>query len=231
MKKTLLTVLALLIITTLGKSTRPSLSTEKAVPASPTVFTIYDDLHLGNNGLNRDVFDIALRGMTRIPGVRPVLSIVDFTQPSNQKRLYVIDLMARKLLFNTYVSHGRNSGDLVAKQFSNINSSEQSSIGFYQTMNTYHGKHGLSLKLKGLEKDFNDNAFDRSIVFHGADYVCEDFIRKTGRLGRSQGCPAVSNDLSTPIIQAIKGGSCLFLYYPDQTYLTKSPFLSGLLTT
>ena len=227
MKKTLLTVLALLVITTLGKSTRPVASTEKLVPATPTVHTIYDELHLVESGLNRDVFDLALRGMHKIPGVRPVLSIVDFTQPSSHKRLYVIDLTTRRLLFNTYVSHGRNSGELVPKAFSNVNASFQSSLGFYQTMNTYQGKHGLSLKLRGLEKDFNDNAFARSIVMHGADYVCEDIIKQTGRLGRSQGCPAVSMEMSTPIIQAIKGGSCLFLYYPDMTYLKKSSFVLG----
>lgn len=225
MKKTLLTSLALLVFTTFGKSTRPQLSTEKLVPATPTIYTIYDDLQLMTTGLSRTAFDLALKGMAKIPGVRPVLSIVDFSQPSTRKRLYVIDLVARKLLFNTYVSHGRNSGDLLASKFSNMNSSLQSSLGFYQTLGTYHGKHGLSLRIRGLEKGFNDNALARSVVFHGADYVCEDFIRKTGRLGRSEGCPAVSNDLSTPIIDVIKGGSCLFLYYPDPMYLTRSTFL------
>lgn len=225
MKKTLLTLLALLIFTTFGKSTRPNLSAEKLTPAASTVHTVYDELQLITTGLSRDAFELGLKGMAKIPGVRPILSIVDFSQPSTQKRLYVIDLLARKLLFHTYVSHGRNSGDLQANQFSNVNSSLQSSLGFYQTLSTYYGKHGLSLRIRGLEKDFNDNALARSIVFHGADYVCEDFIRKTGRLGRSEGCPAVSNDMSTPIIQAIKGGSCLFLYYPDMAYLTKSSFL------
>ena len=225
MKKTLLTLLALLVFNTFGKSTRPQLSTEAVAPAVQTVHTIYDDLQLDTLGLGRETFELALKGMARIPGVRPVLSIVDFSQPSTHKRLYVIDLLSRKLLFNTYVSHGRNSGDLMPSKFSNANSSLQSSLGFYQTLGTYQGKHGLSLRIRGLEKGFNDNALARSVVFHGADYVCEDFIHKTGRLGRSEGCPAVSNDLSTPIIEIIKGGSCLFLYYPDQTYLTQSTFL------
>lgn len=187
----------------------------------------YDSLNLGGTGLRREVFEYALRGLGKMRKARPVLSIVDMTQPSTNKRLYVIDLASRKLLFNTYVSHGRNTGDLAAKRFSNTNESYQSSLGFYQTLGTYQGKHGLSLQLKGLEKGFNDHAFDRAIVLHGADYVCEDFIKRTGRLGRSQGCPAVPNGLSKSIILAIKDGSCLFVYYPDPTYLKRSSYLSN----
>lgn len=187
----------------------------------------YDDLRLADAGLRREVFEYALRGLQKIPAARPILSIVDLSQPSTSKRLYVIDLVGRKLLFNTYVSHGMNTGSLSAKRFSNQSESWQSSLGFYQTLNTYQGKHGLSLKLKGLEKGFNSNAYDRAIVIHGADYVCEDFIKRTGRLGRSQGCPAVPNYLSKDIIQAIKNGSCLFVYYPDPTYLKRSAYLSN----
>jgi len=186
---------------------------------------VYSELNLEEMGLKRSVFEYALKGLGKYQFTKPILSIVDLSQPSSQKRLYVIDLVERRLLFHTYVSHGRNSGELLARDFSNTNSSYKSSLGFYQTMQTYQGKHGLSLKLRGLEKGFNDNAYDRAIVIHGADYVCEDFIRRTGRLGRSQGCPAVSNELSKPIIQAIKGGSCLFVYSPDQTYLKGSSFI------
>jgi hypothetical protein len=141
--------------------------------------------------------------------------------------LYVVDLLQKKLLFNTYVSHGRNSGDLVASKFSNTNSSFQTSLGFYKTLNTYMGKHGLSLQLQGLEKGFNDNVYNRNIVLHGADYVCEDIIRKTGRLGRSQGCPAVPYAESKGIIQAVKGGTCLFIYSTDTDYHKRSTFLGG----
>lgn len=157
---------------------------------------------------------------------KATITIVDMSQPSTHKRLYVVDLLAKKLLFNTYVAHGQNSGDLVPSKFSNTQSSFQSSLGFYQTLNTYMGKHGLSLQLKGLEKGFNDNVFNRNIVLHGADYVCEDMIRKTGRLGRSQGCPAVPYADSKAIIQAVKGGTCLFVYAPNPSYLSQSAYLT-----
>lgn len=219
MKKALLLLFALLSFTTFGHSPKTD--------NGSTFIQAYDDLHLASTGLRRDVFEYALRGLTKIPGVRPILSIVDMSQPSTSKRLYVIDLIGRKLLFNTYVSHGMNTGSLSAKRFSNKSESWQSSLGFYQTLSTYQGKHGLSLKLQGLEKGFNSNAYDRAIVLHGADYVCEDFIKRTGRLGRSQGCPAVPNYLSKNIIQAIKNGSCLFVYYPDPTYLKRSTYLSN----
>lgn len=189
-------------------------------------FSIYDQLNLSQFGLQRDVFDYALRGWQQIKTTKPVLSIVDLSQPSTKKRLYVVDLLRKKVLFNTYVSHGQKSGDLVATSFSNVNSSFQTSLGFYKTLDTYMGKHGLSLQLKGLEKGFNDNVYNRNIVLHGADYVCEAFIRKTGRLGRSQGCPAVPYAESKKIIQAVKGGTCLFVYSPNTDYLTKSAYLA-----
>jgi hypothetical protein len=228
MKKALIASLTLLSLTSIGHENHLTVkSTPKAavVNTVSTYATVFDDLKLETRGLSRSVFDYALRGMRKMTDAKPVLSIVDMSQPSNRKRLYVIDLVSRKLLFNTYVAHGRNSGVLLAEKFSNTNSSYQSSLGFYKTLNTYQGKHGLSLQLQGLENGFNNNAFSRAIVMHGANYVCEDIIRNTGRLGRSQGCPAVSNAESKPIIQAIKGGSCLFIYYPDPTYLKASTFL------
>lgn len=228
---TLLTFFSLVSLSTTSSITAksivsPPVATAPA-PASP-VATAYDQLQLDQYGLNRDVFEYALRGMQKMNPANPILSIVDLSQPSSSKRLYVIDIANNRLLFNTYVSHGRNSGELHARSFSNKNSSYQSSLGFYQTMGVYQGKHGLSLKLKGMEKGFNDNAYDRAIVVHGADYVCEDFIRRTGRLGRSQGCPAVPNALSKPIINAIKGGSCLFVYSPDKDYLSQSIYIARL---
>lgn len=188
--------------------------------------SIYDQLNLSQFGLQRDVFDFALRGWQKIKTTKPVLSIVDLSQPSTKKRLYVVDLLRKRVLFNTYVSHGQKSGDLIPTSFSNVNSSFQTSLGFYKTLDTYMGKHGLSLQLKGLEKGFNDNVYNRNIVLHGADYVCEAFIRKTGRLGRSQGCPAVPYAESKKIIQAVKGGTCLFVYSPNTDYLTKSAYLA-----
>lgn len=228
MKQTLIALLSIFCFTSTSPETevaKPANALKGAPPASSNYATVFDDLNLEARGLSRPVFEYALEGMQKMMDARPVLSIVDMSQPSSKKRLYIIDLAKRKLLFNTYVAHGRNSGQLTAMKFSNTNSSFQSSLGFYQTLGTYQGKHGLSLQLKGLERGFNDNAFSRAIVMHGADYVCEDMILNTGRLGRSQGCPAVSNAESKPIIQAIKNGSCLFIYSPDPTYLKKSAFL------
>lgn len=228
MKQALIGLLSLLSFTSIGhenKATAKSTLKTITVNTANNYATVFDELNLETRGLSRAVFDHALRGMQKVMNAKPVLSIVDMSQPSSKKRLYIVDLVGRKLLFNTYVAHGRNSGMLLAEKFSNTNSSFQSSLGFYQTLGTYQGKHGLSLQLKGLERGINDNAFARAIVMHGANYVCEDIIRNTGRLGRSQGCPAVSNAESKPIIQAIKGGSCLFIYSPDPTYLKTSAFL------
>lgn len=189
------------------------------------LMNIYQELRLDDVGLNRDVFDYALRGLQKINPSKAILAIVDLSQPSVNKRLYIIDLVKHKLLFRTYVAHGRNSGDLYAKKFSNDMSSYQSSLGFYQTLDTYQGKHGLSLKLKGLEPGFNTNVLDRAVVMHGADYVSENFIRKIGRLGRSFGCPAIPYDVHKDIIETLKNGACLFVYSPDKQYLQKSSFL------
>ncbi|WP_128543829.1 murein L,D-transpeptidase catalytic domain family protein [Larkinella soli] len=225
MKKALLIFFALLPVSLASVGTTPEKSSHVFVDPKTSWLTIYDELGLEATGLRKDVYEYALRGLLKNSFSKSVLSIVDLSQPSSNKRLYVIDLATHKLLFHTYVAHGRNSGQLMANSFSNTNSSYKSSLGFYQTLGTYQGKHGLSLQLKGLEKGFNDNAFDRAIVMHGADYVCEDIIKQTGRLGRSQGCPAVPNALSKSIIQAIKGGSCLFIYSPYEEYLKKSSFL------
>ncbi len=155
-----------------------------------------------------------------------VITIIDFSLPSNKERLWVLDLIQGKVLFHCLVSHGRNSGELMAEKFSNIPGSNASSPGFYTTGETYIGKHGFSLKLDGLEMGINDKARTRAIVMHGADYVSADYIRKYGRLGRSFGCPAVPPDLSKEIIQTIQGGSCLFIYVPKTSYLSNSPIIS-----
>ncbi|MBT0811214.1 murein L,D-transpeptidase catalytic domain family protein [Litoribacter ruber] len=156
-----------------------------------------------------------------------VLTIVDFSLPSTEKRMWVIDVEDGRILHQTVVSHGRNSGDLMAETFSNVESSYMSSLGFYVTGETYHGKHGFSLRLDGMEKGFNDLARQRAIVIHGAAYANEDFITQTGRLGRSLGCPALPLDLSETVINQIKDKSCLFIYGNDDNYLNNSPLLSS----
>ena len=154
-----------------------------------------------------------------------MITIIDFSLPSDKERLWVLDLIHGKVLFHCLVSHGRNSGELMAEHFSNTPGSCASSPGFYTTGETYIGKHGLSLTLDGLETGINDKARARTIVMHGADYVSTDFIRKYGRLGRSFGCPAVPEELSKEIIQTIKDGSCLFIYVPKTSYTSNSPII------
>jgi hypothetical protein len=155
-----------------------------------------------------------------------IITIIDYSLPSDKERLWVIDLIREKVLFRCLVSHGRNSGEIMAEKFSNTPGSNASSPGFYSTGETYTGKNGLSLALDGLETGINDNARTRSIVIHGANYVSTDFIRNNGRLGRSLGCPAVPEELSKEIIQTIKGGSCLFIYAPWESYTSNSHIIS-----
>lgn len=165
-------------------------------------------------------FSAALEGFTRLKeqGVikKDLLTVIDFSKSSNTKRLWIIDMAAHKVLFNTLVAHGRNSGDEFANSFSNIASSNMSSLGFYATGEIYNGKHGASLKLDGLEQGVNSNARNRAVVMHAADYVSEQFIKMHHRLGRSQGCPALPNEVNGKVINLIKGKSCLFIYHPSR---------------
>lgn len=187
---------------------------------------VYNQLQLSSLGLPQAAFNLAVNGWQKLKAKglvnKDVIAICDFSQSSNQKRLYIIDLEQDKLLFNTLVAHGKNTGEEFARYFSNEPSSLKSSLGFYTTQETYDGQHGLSLKLKGLERGINDNAEERAIVMHGADYVCDNFICKEGRLGRSWGCPAVPYEEHEAIINTLKDGSCLFIYYPDKKYLNSS---------
>lgn len=192
---------------------------------------LYESLKLKTMGLARQVFDYSIKGINRLKQAGKlqndkVVTIVDFSQPSANKRLYVIDLETRKVLFNTWVAHGKNSGENETNSFSNTPESNKSSLGFYVTKNTYQGKNGYSLQLDGIERGYNDNALNRGIVMHAADYVNPDFIQSQGRLGRSQGCPAVTPALNQPIINTIKDGSCFFIYFPDESYLHRSQILN-----
>lgn len=181
--------------------------------------------------LNEEVFFKALTGFENLKKAgllnqdAHLLTVCDFSMSSNMKRLWVIDTEEKKVLFNSLVAHGKNTGEEFATNFSNTNSSLQSSLGFYITDATYNGDNGYSLRLLGMDKGFNDAAYKRAIVMHGADYVSEDFAAVHKRIGRSWGCPAVPRDLTQPIINTIKGRNCLFIYYPDQNYLSKSEWL------
>lgn len=153
------------------------------------------------------------------------LSLIDYSKPSTEPRLWVFDVDRKTVLFNEWVAHGRNSGDNVATHFSNAPGSLMSSIGAYVTADTYVGHNGYSLRLRGLEAGFNDNALDRAIVMHGAAYVSSGIIRSQGRLGRSFGCPAVRPDIARQLIDTIRDGSFVFAYYPDRVWLQQSSLL------
>jgi hypothetical protein len=201
------------------------------VKAENNLSNIYDSLRLNLMGLSRQAFQYAMEGFNcltkagKIANAK-IISIVDFSQSSNKKRLFVIDLDNYKVVFNTYVAHGVNSGKEFANQFSNTAESNKSSLGFYETMDTYNGKNGYSLHLQGLEKGINDNADSRAIVMHGAEYVNESLIQSQGYIGRSWGCPAVPEKLHKPIINKIKNGTCLFIYSPDKNYFIHSKILN-----
>lgn len=193
---------------------------------------IYTMVNLADSGLSKDVFNLAIKGLKKLEGNGKlhnpgIVTIADYSQSSNKKRLYVIDLKNKKLLFNTYVAHGRNTGEEFAKSFSNQEGSYKSSLGFYVTENPITGSHtGFSLQINGVEKGFNDHAVQREIIIHGAEYASENFIKKYGRLGRSYGCPSLPPEMNKPIIETIQGGTCLFLYNPDKDYITKSALLN-----
>ncbi|HTE26524.1 murein L,D-transpeptidase catalytic domain family protein [Flavitalea sp.] len=193
---------------------------------------MYEDLKLNRTGLSRKVFEYAWKGYKHLLSKgqvrnREVLSICDFSLSSRRKRLFVIDLQSKKLLVNTYVAHGRNSGGEYASRFSNSPESHQSSLGFYVTRNTYFGEHGLALKIDGMERGINDKANERNIVVHGSNYVGEKFIRNNPFNGRSFGCPAIPSNYTPKVINSIKDGSCLFIYHPTKYYLSRSRILNG----
>ena len=182
--------------------------------------------------MNQTVFNSALQGLKTLDSTGvitndSIVTIIDFSQPSDKKRLYVLDLASKQILFNTLVAHGRNSGKLWTSSFSNSLSSLKSSAGFYVTGETYMGDNGYSLRLDGLEKNINDNARARSIVMHGAPYVDQSSINALGFLGRSWGCPAIPESLHKAIINTIKDGTCLFIYSLDKNYRKRSTLLNS----
>jgi len=201
-------------------------------PAIEEKNDIYSVLNLSQFGLSNEVFQLALTGHDKLEAEGrlenpDILTIVDFSQTSKNKRMYVIDCVNQKLLFNTLVAHGKNTGDEFAQHFSNENGTLKSSLGFYVTKNHIMvSTVGFSMIIEGVEKGFNDNAVNRQIIMHGASYATEDFIKKNGRLGRSFGCPSLPPDLIKPVVETIENGSCLFIYYPDPNYLQKSSLLS-----
>jgi len=221
------------------KTTTPTIVTKSAAAASPTeevsveatAVTMYERLELSKLGLSVDAMKYAYKGYEQLreKGALPnsdILTIVDFSQSSKKKRLYIIDLKNDKVLMNTYVAHGKNTGFDYATKFSNTPESLQSSLGFYVTKGTYFGKHGLSLRLDGKEKGWNDKAEERAIVVHGANYIGAHRL-SSAYMGRSFGCPAIPQEQSAKMINLVKNGTCLFIYHPSNRYLQDSKLLNG----
>ncbi|MGL5088184.1 MAG: murein L,D-transpeptidase catalytic domain family protein [Cetobacterium sp.] len=185
---------------------------------------LYNEIGL-NGKLNYDTFKTALNGYKKIDGKKKqLLTIIDYSKPSTEKRFFVIDIKNKKILVNSYVAHGKNSGGNIATSFSNKVSSNKSSLGFFLTENTYIGGNGYSLILNGLERGINDKAKERYIVIHGADYANPKITKSLGRLGRSLGCPALPRDISKKTIDIIKNGSVIFVNGNDSNYLEKSNY-------
>jgi hypothetical protein len=201
--------------------------------SSPEIAAMY--AQLGDTSLNRKAFGLAIQGYGSLchQGLvnnDSLLTLIDYSLPSSSERLFVISLPRKVIVCKSLVAHGRNSGDLFARHFSNISQSHQSALGFFLTGSTYLGTKGYSMLLIGLEKGFNDNALSRGIVIHGARYATRTYTARYGRLGRSFGCPALPPSMARRVIGLIKDGSVLFCYYPDSTYLGHSgilPDLSG----
>ena len=223
-------------------TSKPSLSESKATKTviyAKTITTsldakvemVYNSLHSNEFGLPKlESFTEALKGfyLLKEKGLiqKDILTLVDFSLSSSTKRLWVIDLTTNTILYNSLVAHGRNTGEDFASSFSNAAESYKSSLGFYSTGEIYNGKHGMSLKLDGLEKGINDNARNRGVVMHAAEYVSNSFVKNNHRLGRSQGCPAIPVELSKDIINAIKNKSCFFIYHPSRSFKLASELVS-----
>jgi hypothetical protein len=193
---------------------------------------LYDMLDLQQKGLSIQAFEYAYKGYRlllekKIISKQDYLTICDFSQSSNNKRFYLVDMVNSKVILNTYVAHGRNSGGEYATRFSNRSKSLQSSLGFYVTQNAYYGEHGLSLRVAGLEEGYNDKALQRNIVIHGADYIGDKRLRRNNYMGRSYGCPAIPRKECSQVINMIKNGSCIFIYHPSTNYLHRSKILNG----
>ena len=212
----------------------PCMATSFIKPYSVIDASSTDDLvvALGTQapGLSTQVLSSAVAAMDCAinHGADPAerLAVIDFSLPSTEQRLWIFDLQTQALLLQDLVAHGQGSGDNLANSFSNIEGSHQSSIGLFRTQESYTGKHGYSLRMHGIEPGINDLARQRAIVIHSADYVDPRWIAQYGRIGRSQGCPAVRPEVANMVVDSLKGGQFMFSYYPDDHWLAASPYLN-----
>jgi hypothetical protein len=200
---------------------------EGAAPSETTVAKLVGQAP----GLRPEVLRLALgaAGRAAARGLvvrRDVLTVIDYSLPSSEPRLFVFDLTSQRLLFRELVAHGKNSGGDRSNHFSNEPGSLETSLGLFVTAETYIGNNGYSLRLRGLEEGINDMAWDRAIVMHGASYVSGEAIRALGRLGRSWGCPALRPEVARKVIDTVRGGSAIFAYYPETAWLAASHFVS-----
>ena len=223
-----MTRIILIILVMFSSIFSSNLFADNTQQITPSPFTIWRLSHQGDN-LDYHVLKLGLEAYAKLHAEgydqQQMLTIVDYSKPSTQPRLWVIDLKSDQVTFHTLVAHGQNSGWNVPTSFSDNPRSLESSIGVYLTGNTYIGKHGESLRLNGLDRGYNDTAAAREIVIHAADYVSEEFAQIHGRLGRSWGCMAVNPQVATPLINQIKDGTVLFAYYPDRSWLEHSAYL------
>jgi hypothetical protein len=208
----------------------PALVPAVTPAALPLFDTAIDVVAAEAEGVSREVLQLALGAIQCATAsgdldAPPTLTLIDYSRPSVEPRLWVFDLRTGELLFKELVAHGRNTGDNVATRFSDEMNSHQSSLGLFRTGDTYLGSNGYSLRLDGLEPGFNGRARDRAIVMHGAPYVDESLKASQGRIGRSWGCPALREAVARDVIDTIRGGGVIFSYYPDQAWMTKSRFL------
>ncbi|MGL4534836.1 MAG: murein L,D-transpeptidase catalytic domain family protein [Fusobacteriaceae bacterium] len=186
---------------------------------------LYSKMKLENK-ITFETFSNALKGYEKISNKKnDLIVIIDYTKLSTKERFYVLDLKNQKILFESLVSHGKNSGKNMTLSFSNNPNSYKTSLGFFVTGNTYYGDYGYSLRLKGLEEGINSNAESRNIVIHGADYVSKKFILQHGFLGRTLGCPALPLELNSKIIEIIKNGTVLYVVGSDYKYHNKTKFI------
>lgn len=197
---------------------------------TPRTPALIDSLAKAAPTLNREVLRHALAAMQCAinNGSQPAerLAVIDFSLPSTQRRLWIFDLSSKRLLLRELVAHGQGSGENFATSFSNREGSHQSSIGLFRTSETYHGQHGYSLRMDGLEPGINDRARERAIVIHPADYVNPTWIKRHGRIGRSHGCPAVRPEVARMVVDSLKGGQFMFSWYPDQKWMRSSAYLN-----
>jgi hypothetical protein len=208
-----------------GRATLPR------APASETSRSLLSDWDLSKAGaIDARVLELAVGAASCAmrsgdASGASTLTVIDYSKPSSEERLWVFDLASRELLYQELVAHGQGTGGEMATDFSNEPETHRTSLGLFVTADTYVGRNGYSLRLDGLDRGFNDRARDRAIVMHGAPYVSGEFVRRHGRLGRSWGCPALSDSIARDVIDRVKGGGLVFAYYPDEDWLSASKYL------